>query len=213
MTVSVQPNDEECFLVVFPPNEQYTVEGHFELYSDDLTPDVVSVHVIDSASQRYLYRSPRRARNGKFSISPSDKQNRISICMQNGRIEETKAGDVKTKPKDKRRQKNFGPAPNKDNQPRDIGIEWTITKRHIQAEIHDTNDKLKDRSKLVTSRLSELLYYQEYRKVREGRHHSIVEKTMHQLMLWSVSEILLLIAIAVCQVMYLRRFLERRWYM
>ncbi|XP_075676030.1 suppressor/enhancer of lin-12 protein 9-like isoform X2 [Dermatophagoides pteronyssinus] len=76
----------------------------------------------------------------------------------------------------------------------------------------NTNDhnKLEEMVKELTSGLSSVKHEQEYMTVRDRIHRQINDSTNSRVLLWACFEALLLVAITLGQVFYLKRFFEVR---
>lgn len=80
--------------------------------------------------------------------------------------------------------------------------------KEMNADAHHT--KLEEMVGELSSALLAVKHEQEYMEVRERIHRSINESTNHRVVIWSFFEALVLIAMTVGQVYYLKRFFEVR---
>src|SRR5690625_3885560 len=72
------------------------------------------------------------------------------------------------------------------------------------------HNKLEEQIKELASGLSAVKHEQEYMTVRDRIHRSINDSTYQRVLMWACFEALLLVAITLGQVFYLRRFFEVR---
>ncbi|KAJ8984149.1 hypothetical protein NQ317_017800 [Molorchus minor] len=81
-----------------------------------------------------------------------------------------------------------------------------------KAEEHDgeTKNKLEEMIRELSASLSGVKQEQEYMQVRDRIHRSINESTNSRVVMWSFFEALILVAMTVGQVFYLKRFFEVR---
>ena len=150
---------------------------------------------------RMRYRSPRLATEGTFKVNLDAKQ-RMAICVQNGirRLRTPSRGTVKD-------QKHI------DDLDRNVGLEFLVEPRNEHVELKNANSKLMDAATGLRQKLRDLRSHHVYMKSREGKHRRIAEKTFSQLLVWCLMEAVIIVLIAVGQIMYFRRFLEKRRYM
>ncbi|KAL3272207.1 hypothetical protein HHI36_022690 [Cryptolaemus montrouzieri] len=80
---------------------------------------------------------------------------------------------------------------------------------HDKKDAPNTN-KLEDMIRELSSSLTGVKQEQEYMAVRDRIHRSINESTNNRVVLWSFFEALILVAMTVGQVYYLKRFFEVR---
>lgn len=72
------------------------------------------------------------------------------------------------------------------------------------------HDKLEEQVKELATGLVSVKHEQEYMAVRDRIHRQINDNTNSRVMLWAVFEALLLIAMTLGQIFYLKRFFEVR---
>lgn len=194
--VKVPAKDEECFSVSYP-NSAATVWGNYEHLDDDRSSSPLSLVIIDDSTERTLFRSRRGDGEGNFKIDMR-KDQRVSICVQNGIVT---TGRRKT-PQPKRH----------DGLERNVGLQFAVEARNEKIELANQNDKLVNAAEGLKREISNLQSHHEYMRTRESMHRTIVETTFTQLSFWALIESATVILVAAGQVLYFRRFLEKRRY-
>lgn len=81
---------------------------------------------------------------------------------------------------------------------------------HDSSSGSNDHNKLEEMVKDLTSGLSSVKHEQEYMTVRDRIHRQINDSTNSRVLLWACFEALLLVAITLGQVFYLKRFFEVR---
>lgn len=190
--------DEECF-VIGSPAAGGTFEGNFDHLDDELSPEPLSIVIIDAKEERVMYRSRRRGTSGSFKVGLKPDQ-KVSLCFQNGIITAGRGQKSKS-------------ARTHDGKDRIIGFEYTVTPKDENTEAHTQNERNKKAAIELQRGLGNLMNHHQYMRTREGLHREIVERIFARLMWWVVLEAITVLAIAGAQIMYFRNFLERRRYM
>lgn len=195
----VPPKDEVCFDIRTSPGKSGTLHGNYDHLDDELSSDPVSVVVIDDDEQHVLYRSRRRSSEGTFTIQLKPDQ-KVNLCIQNGILS---AG---------RGRKSASERPH-DGHSRAVGFTFSVEARNEALELESQNAKIVQAAKDLARDLGNLHNHHEYMRTREARHREVVETTFSQLLTWVILEGVMVILIAGGQILYFRRFLERRRYM
>jgi hypothetical protein len=79
--MNVNNNDEDCFVVRTPKGpEESLVTGSFDLLDDKLSPDPVSLVILNQKFE-HIFKSTPGARSGSFAVVTSG---RVSLCVRNG---------------------------------------------------------------------------------------------------------------------------------
>ena len=197
---SVAPKDEECFYIPAPLDNTRggTLHGNFDLLDDGVSPDPLSVVVLDIQDENVLFRSRRRAREGIFKINLKPEQ-WVNLCIQNGIV--TAGRGRKTTSERKH-----------DGLDRTVGFEYSVEPKDENQELITQSDRITKASRDLAREIRNLYNHHTYMRTREAKHREVVEQTFSQLMVWIILEVCAVILIAAGQIMYFRRFLERRRY-
>eukprot|EP00980_Cylindrotheca_fusiformis_P006932 scaffold1443_cov113-Cylindrotheca_fusiformis.AAC.6 len=198
-TFKVAPRQEECFVVT--PLTHSTIHGNFELLDDELSARPLSILVTDSTDSTTKFRSRRGQRDGKFKVDAEPKE-KVYICIQNG----TFGTDRKKKKEREGRAKN-------DDLTRTVGLQLSVEERDVHSELHQTHSTILTKAVSLAREISRLQNHNEFMRTREAKHREVVEVTFSKLMRWTIAQCAGVVLLAVSQVMYLKRFLERRRYM
>lgn len=197
--VKVAPRDEECYFIA--PLTHSTIYGSFEMLDDDLSAKPLSILVTDVEDSKTKHRSRRGAREGSFKVEAEPRE-KIYVCVQNGIVG---SGNNKKQEREGRSKS--------DDLPRTVGLDINVEERDVHDELHKSHSNILSKAVSLTRELSRLRNHHEYMRAREAKHREVVEVTFSKLMGWALAQCAGVVVMAVGQVMYLRRFLERRRYM
>lgn len=81
---------------------------------------------------------------------------------------------------------------------------------HSQGDTNAEHDKLEGMVRELSTALTAVKHEQEYMTVRERVHRAINENTNERVVMWAVFEALVLVAMTMGQIYYLKRFFEVR---
>lgn len=196
-TVKVAAKDEECFYIS-APQKGGKLLGDFDLLDDNKKPGSLSVVITDTKNERVLFRSRRGSKDGSFTV-PLNAGQKVNLCVQNGIA--TSGGNRKM------------PQSRHDGQPRTVGLNFNFEPANEALELHNQNNKNVRASWNLSKDIGKLDTHYTFMRSREAKHRSVVERTFSRLMGYTILEGFVLLVVSVGQILYFRRFLERRRYM
>lgn len=208
--------------------------GNFELMNRDeafATPGPFVVFLATDNMETILYRSPgRRSHSGHFDVELE--ANRVYwFCIANRWInaktlnsggemddiqEEEDGGDgpayqsrtvgfsMDIVTADQFDYTDFGGI---ENVLGDIG-ETEISKAHRDAK--ERSSKWQRIGSSLTQRLKDMKHHFNYMRTREQHHRSITEQTFTDILLWSLAQAAVVAVVALGQIFFFRRYLERK---
>ena len=216
--VKVTPRNEECFHILSSHEYFGTLYGNFELLDDETLKaaqtttrpyphhDSVSLIVLDSENQRTLFRSRRGRPNGSFTVSLKPQQ-RIQVCIQNG-VWSAAGGGGGAKSYGRHKIMN-GDGGGKTHT---VGFHVSFEATDPLVELHTANKELLTSTQTLHRELIRLQDHYSFMRAKEATHRETVEQTFSRLMAWVLLQGFVVIVVAGGQIMYFRRFLERRRY-
>jgi hypothetical protein len=204
--LTIPPYEEECYLLRTPSNMKASMKlltGDYELiHADDISADPLLVYVMENASDgsgKIVWRSTPGSWNGSFRV-PIKKGKSYWMCLQNSSHAPDNAGEEPEHP---------------DHLTRQIGFSYRvepIVERLGPVLTREKRDEWMDHSAAVANELKTLVNHQDYMRMREADHRSLVEQTFSDVMTWTLAEASMVVFVAAGQVLYLRRFLEQKRY-
>lgn len=212
--VTVDPRDEECLGIRGSRNKKSTLYGDWEQI-EDVTARPLRVSVTtDSDDYKYLHQSRKGQKYGTFSVDLEPKQ-KVFVCIQNGIA--TKSSNSNNHNDDnahtnKADKKDRSAAGRGDDLTRSVGFDIQVEEKSIHEELEESYSGILNQATSLSRELSRLRNHQEYMRSREAKHREVVEQTFSKLLGYVLAQCSGVIFLAVAQVMYLRRFLERRRY-
>lgn len=204
----VDANDEQCVSVASVKGG--TIYGDWEMLDDDLSPNPLSIVITNQQLTKRKHKSRRGAREGSFKVQVDPKE-LVYICIENGIVISNNDGDEQEK-NGGTKYKGQNPKYRSDDLPRTVGLDFSVEEKDFNAELHQDYSGILSMATGLTRELGKLRSHHEYMRSREAKHRDIVERTYTKLLLWVFLQCAGVLGMAVAQVMYLRRFLERRRY-
>eukprot|EP00535_Pseudo-nitzschia_heimii_P004031 CAMPEP_0197183298 /NCGR_PEP_ID=MMETSP1423-20130617/7740_1 /TAXON_ID=476441 /ORGANISM="Pseudo-nitzschia heimii, Strain UNC1101" /LENGTH=238 /DNA_ID=CAMNT_0042633863 /DNA_START=81 /DNA_END=797 /DNA_ORIENTATION=- len=195
--ISIDPKSEECFVYVTPSDvsSTSTITGSFEVLHDDVDSYELAVKIADLKSGESLYEVPLGTQEGDFKLENLKASSRFSICFQNHASDNDDDNEFDV---------GFNVRFHKPARTLDDGESGPDGERASQlaekaSEIHQDWDILED--------------HFDFLRNREGIHYQMNDKIMKRLSNWTYVEAALVIFMAVGQVMYWKKFFEKRRYL
>ena len=106
---------------------------------------------------------------------------RVSVCVRNG-IDSLGVNDLKL---------------------RQVGLD-------VQVKTVDSTSAITEGVQRVQSKIWNFRTHYDYMRSREGKHREVAEATFTKLLVWSFVEATFVVLASVTQILYMRRFVERR---
>lgn len=208
--LTIMPYDEECFLIKTSSTMKgmKSLVGDFELIDEGgqgLTSEPLLVYVMEARkTDKILWRSPPMSDRGSFRVPISaENSSGYWICVQN-----TSHGP------DNREEEPEHP----DHRARVVGLTYRVEKfrddKPAPLVFSDQRHyEWMEKSIQVEQELRVLVSHHDYMRVREMDHRRVVERTFGGTLQWTLAEAAVVIGMAAGQVLYFRRFLERKTYL
>ena len=196
-TFTIQPGDEECFIIRTPKDQGAVISGNFEAIEDDVEAKELSVSLSKSSNGAILYDAPTGTREGTFRLDQSvlEENTRYSLCFQNNDSND-----------DEENEFDVGFSVHMSNPPRALK----------DGEIGPDEQralKLVEKATAIQEDWTNMLDHYEYVRNREAIHKDMNDAILHRLMRWNRMEIFLVVGMATGQVMYWKKFFETRRYL
>lgn len=227
-SVVVNDGTEECFVTRTPKEGgRYIVSGNYDLLDDGVSSGPLSVALYNN-KMKSVYQSRFGRSEDTFSVV-STAGERFMLCIKNGfglHKGRLARSDGKMDDDDE--------TGGRDGLDRSVG--WALRVRSVDAHAQwmrekdgktpgdADNNKEKSESEKKAEALLELggdlidalenmADHQSYLREREAAHRALAEETFSAILFWTVAEALVLASVAGGQIVYLRRFIEKRRYL
>lgn len=196
--ISIEPNDEECFIFMTPADVggTTTITGSFEVLHDDVDSYELAVKISKLDNGESLYESPADIQEGDFTLEDVQPSSKFSICFQNNADDD----DI---------ENEF-----------DLGFNVRFDKRPtrtlddgVSGPDGERASQLIDKAAKIHQNWNILQDHFDFLRNREGIHYGMNEEIMNRLSRWIYIEAFLVIAMSVGQVMYWKKFFEKRRYL
>jgi len=195
--ISIDPGSEECY-VFFTPKDvgsTSTISGSFEVLHDDVDSYELAVKIANLDTGESIHEVPIGTQEGDFKLEQLKASSKFSICFQNHAQPDDDENEFDVgfnvrfhKPARTLDDEESGPDGERANQLAekawDIHQDWEILQDHF-----------------------------EFLRNREGIHYGMNNEIMKRLAHWAYIEALLVIIMALGQVMYWKKFFEKRRYL
>lgn len=195
--ISINPGDEECYMFSAPSNVAgtSTISGSFEVLHDDVDSYELAVKILNLDTGESVHEVPPGTQEGDFKLEHLKRSARFSICFQNN-------ADVD----DDENEFDVGfniryhtPVRTLDDEESGPDGERASALAEKAWEIHQDWEILQD--------------HFDFLRGREWIHFGMNDQIMNRLARWTYIECLLVIMMAVGQVMYWKKFFEKRRYL
>mmetsp|Transcript_35007 Transcript_35007/g.39091 ORF Transcript_35007/g.39091 Transcript_35007/m.39091 type:complete len:229 (+) Transcript_35007:88-774(+) len=196
--ISIEPDDEECYIFMTPTDVGFTtiITGSYEVLNDDVDSYELAVKVSKLDNGESLYESPAGIQEGDFTLENIQSSSKFSICFQNNADND----DV---------ENEF-----------DVGFNVRFDKRptrtlddKVSGPDGERASQLIDKAAKIHQNWNTLQDHFDFLRNREGIHYHMNEEIMNRLSRWTYIEAFLVIAMSVGQVMYWKKFFEKRRYL
>lgn len=199
MTVNVEAYGEECFLLYAPEKPLQQIKGDYEMIDDGgetISSEPLLVYIMEGMDDKIVWRSQAGAKGGQFAVGLKPSLH-YWLCIQNSSHAPDHAGDEPEHP---------------DHRPRMIGFTYEITDllKKPTPYVFTEQDIWMQNGVDIENDLQKLVHHHDYMRTREANHRGIVEATFTTVMGYSIAECVFVILVAVGQVLYFRRFLEKK---
>ena len=182
LVIRLEAGERECFLIEV--KAEAAVSGNFELISEvSAAPLTVVVSGEATPDGSALYETSGES-DGTFAFDVGG-DGVIDICLANGK----KRGN--------------------DGLPRTVGFAIRTSVHHADNE-EGSLDALLDVSEELNEGLLTLTDHQAYMRRREENHQHTLASTRTRVLYWTIGETVVLIALSLWQIFYIRGFFETK---
>jgi len=195
--ISIDAGTEECFVFLTPSDvgTTSTISGSFEVLHDDIDSYELGVSVVNLDTGEHMHEVPTGTLEGDFKLEHIEANSKFSICFTNN----AEASDV-----DDEFDLGFNIRFHKPTRALEDGVSGPDAERAADlvekaSEIGQDWDVLQD--------------HFEFLRNREAIHLGMNNEIMTRLRHWTYFEALLVILMAMGQVMYWKKFFEKRRYL
>jgi hypothetical protein len=213
--LTIAPEDEECFLIRTPASwegKEPLLVGDYELIDDhqyEANPLLVYVMRNDDT---VLYQSDASRPRDSFHV-PLAASTRYWMCLQNSLHHPLPSAQQQQQQGDADGDSTDHP----DHLPRQVGFHYQIVLGKLRrdratslVDAHEQSAVWMQYAGTLDQQLGDLVRHHEYMRVRESQHRNVTEKTFTEVLVWTLAEAGCVFLVALGQVWYFRRFLEKR---
>lgn len=173
----------------------FFVRGSFEILHDDVDSYELAVRVVNLDTGEAIHDIPSGTQEGDFTIRDIKAASKYSICFQNNESTD-----------DEENEFDLGFNVRFHNEAR------TLEEGELGPD-GERASKLAEKAAAIHEDWYTLQDHFEYLRNREGIHYGMNNEIMTRLSRWTYIEALLVIGMAVGQVMYWKKFFEKRRYL
>ncbi|VEU37672.1 unnamed protein product [Pseudo-nitzschia multistriata] len=194
--ISIEPQSEECFIFMTPSsiNPFSAFSGSFEVLHDDVDSYELAVKVVNNDTGESMHEVPTGTQEGDFELNDLKPNSKYSICFQNN------AGE--------------------DDEENEFDVGFNLRFHNPPRSLDDAESgpdgerasQLIQKAAQIDQEWFTLQDHFDFLRNREGIHFAMNNQIMTRLARWTYVESLLVVAMAVGQVMYWKRFFEKRRY-
>jgi len=179
------------------PVSRFVISGNFDLFEDEYEGDYIRAWLRDKSKRTKLWESERGEPEDTFSLTV-DAGLSLEFCIE---WEETAQKD--------------------DDYPEEAEVGFHIRVHGIPRSLPSDQDgpdmeralHIAEAAVSIETEWSNLMDHFEFLRSREASHLKITNEIMGRIMGWALIEAFVVILMAVCQVMYWRKFFEQRRYL
>ena len=178
--LSVPALDEVCFVIRTPKGPESSLVTGSFDLLDDDLPPDPIVVSIHDETMHRFYTSKPRVKSGTFNVVVTG---RIYLCAHSGVDHDSHHA--------------------LDYNIRLVGV-------HVQVRTLDKTSAVMECVQRMQSNLANIRSQHDYLRTREALHRELVEQTFTKLLVWSLIEAGCVLLASAAQIMYMRRFIEKR---
>ncbi len=178
--LNVPAYDEVCFVVRTPQGPETSLMSGTFDLLDDDIPPDPIVVHVYDDEFDVLYSSQPRVRSGTFAVVVTG---RVSLCVISGLDEDSEHP--------------------RDHHSRQVGL-------NLQVKTLDKTSTVMTSVQRIQSKLWNFRSQYDYMRTREEQHRELAEETFTKLLVWNLIEAICVLLASAVQIMYMRRFVEKR---
>ncbi|KAI2511212.1 emp24/gp25L/p24 family/GOLD [Fragilaria crotonensis] len=178
--LNVPAYDEVCFVVRIPPGPETSLLSGSYDVLDDDIPPDPIVVHVYDEKFDILYTSQPRTRSGTFAVVVTG---RVNVCVISGFDHESEH--------------------QRDHHTRQVGL-------NVQVKTLDKTSNVMTTVQRIQSKLWNFRSQYDYMRTREAQHRELAEETFTKLLIWNVIEGICVLLASGLQILYMRRFVEKR---
>jgi len=194
LSMELSPYEEACF-VLRTHDKTRLLTGNYEMLNPNLSPDPLLVYIMEN--DKVVWHSKPGHSFDTFHAK-CQKDKKYWLCIQNSSHGPLSEGQEPRHPDEETRKVGFNYRMHAE--PKAVAAEWDS----------DKSEEWMDISMEIADDLSDMEDHIGYNKRREADHRSLVEKTFSDVLLWTLMEAAMVVLSALGQVLFYRRYLEKK---